>query len=45
MGARSTLVYLGALARHNIGAALARPLLASVSAAMMLANNLIFFLV
>src|SRR5882724_9382831 len=41
----STLPYLVALARLNLGAGLARPFLAAISAAMMFANNLIFFLV
>ena len=45
MPIRSTWRYLASLARLNIGAMLARPVLAVSSAAMMFANNLIFFLV
>jgi ABC-type uncharacterized transport system permease subunit len=45
MSPRSTLLYLVALIRLNIGAMLARPALALSSAAMMFANNLIMFLI
>jgi ABC-2 type transport system permease protein len=41
----ANLRYLVALARLNIRASLARPLLAATSAVMMLANNLILFLI
>ena len=41
----SSLLYLAALARLNVTAALARPVLAAASAIMMFGNNLIFFLV
>ena len=42
---RADIRYLLALARLNVGSALARPAPAVLSAAMMCANNLIFFLV
>lgn len=42
---RSTFPYLAALLRLNLGAMLARPVVALTMAAMMFANNLIFFLV
>jgi ABC-2 type transport system permease protein len=45
MPLRSTLIYLAALVRLNVGAMLARPVLAATSAAMMFANNLVFFLI
>ncbi len=45
MRPKSSLAYLLALARINIAAGFARPYLALVSAAMMLGNNLIFFLI
>jgi len=39
------LGYVAALARRNVAAGLARPFAAATAAAMMLANNIIFFLV
>lgn len=42
---RSELTYLGALLRLNVASGLARPGLALASAAMMCANNLLFFVV
>ena len=42
---RSSFLYLAALARLNLMATLAQPVLAAASAVMMFGNNLIFFLV
>ena len=45
MTTRSALLYLGALLRLNLAGVLGRPFLAVASSAMMLGNNLIWFLI